>query len=190
MTRLPILIHDQPRRGGKLKDWKKIVGSLAPVLATALGGPLAGTATKYVSQAILGRQDGSEDEIEAALLMATPEQLANIKEIEAKFKVDMRKLDIDLEAIAVDDRKSARNMASTTSLWPQATLSAIFIGGFLSLLWVLFSGAISLDESVKDIALIMLGVLASGVTVILKFWFGGSPNDGTQMEKIYNSVPR
>lgn len=173
-----------------MKDWKKIVGALAPTIGTALGGPLAGIAAKYVSQALLGHQDGDDSAIELALLTATPEQLTKVKEIEAKFKVDMRNLDIDLEAIAVDDRKSARNMASTTSLWPQATLSAIFIGGFLSLLWVLFSGAITLDASVKDIALIMLGVLASGVTVILKFWFGGSPNDGMQMDKIYNSVPR
>ena len=30
-------------------DWKKIVGSVAPVIATALGGPLAGVATKAVA---------------------------------------------------------------------------------------------------------------------------------------------
>jgi hypothetical protein len=37
-------------------DWKKIVGAVAPTLATALGGPLAGMAAAAVSDALLGKR--------------------------------------------------------------------------------------------------------------------------------------
>jgi len=30
-------------------DWKKVVSTVAPVLGTALGGPLAGAATKFIA---------------------------------------------------------------------------------------------------------------------------------------------
>jgi len=48
-------------------NWKSILGTVAPGLATALGGPLAGMAVQAVSNAVLGKQDGSDDEIAAAI---------------------------------------------------------------------------------------------------------------------------
>jgi hypothetical protein len=74
-----------------MKGWKKLLGQLAPTVATALGGPMAGAATKYISQALLGHKDGSESDIEAALLNATPQEMAKFKEIENNFKADMKR---------------------------------------------------------------------------------------------------
>lgn len=53
-------------------DWKEIVRAVAPTLATALGGPLAGVATSEISNAILGKSDGTEAELGDALVKATP----------------------------------------------------------------------------------------------------------------------
>lgn len=47
-------------------DWKAIVKTVAPALGTALGGPLAGTAVKVLSEALLGHSDGKEEEIARA----------------------------------------------------------------------------------------------------------------------------
>ena len=44
-------------------DWKSIVKVVAPTIATGLGGPLAGLATKALSEVLLGKSDGTEDEV-------------------------------------------------------------------------------------------------------------------------------
>ncbi len=100
-----------------LKTFGPLLGSVAPTLATALGGPLAGLAVKSLSKALLGAEDFSEEAVMEAMATASPEQLAAVKKIDADFKVQMKSLDIDLERIAVDDRKSARDMQKETRDW-------------------------------------------------------------------------
>lgn len=91
-----------------MSDWKDIVGAVAPMLATALGGPLAGIAVKELSGHLLGRPDGTQDDIATAISAGGPEVLAKIKAADQQFAVRMRELDIDLEKIAQADRASAR----------------------------------------------------------------------------------
>jgi hypothetical protein len=169
-------------------SWKKIVGGLAPTIATALGGPLAGTATKYLANSLLGKDNATEDELAAAISMASPEQLGKLRKIDNEFKQKMRELDIDLERIAVEDRKSARDLAQS-DMRPQIALSTLFVAGYFAILWLLFSGTIVLGDNIRDMANILLGVLTSGIPMILRFWFGGSPQDEAHMHRIYNSVP-
>ena len=73
-----------------LKTFGPLLGSVAPSIATALGGPLAGMATKALSLALLGNEEGSEDDLQTALRTASPEQLATVKKIDADFKVQMK----------------------------------------------------------------------------------------------------
>jgi hypothetical protein len=75
-----------------------LLGQVAPTLATALGGPLAGLAVKTLSNVLLGNEEGSEAEVAAALRNATPDQLAEIKQIDADFKVRMAELRLILSA--------------------------------------------------------------------------------------------
>ena len=86
-----------------------LVKTVAPSIATAVGGPLAGMATKMISEALLGKPDGTEDELLQAAKNATPEQLLALKKAEQDFAIKMRELDIDLERISNEDRNSARN---------------------------------------------------------------------------------
>ncbi len=53
-----------------------LLAQVAPTIASALGGPLAGLAVKTLSSALLGTEQGSEQEVAAALSSATPDQLA------------------------------------------------------------------------------------------------------------------
>ena len=86
-----------------------LVRTVAPSIASAVGGPLAGMATKAISEALLGKPDGTEEELAQAAIKATPEQLLALKKAENDFALQMRELDIDLERIAGADRDSARN---------------------------------------------------------------------------------
>jgi hypothetical protein len=71
-----------------------ILGAVAPTLATAMGGPLGGMAIKLVADK-LGLSESTMEAVEAAVSSATPEQLAEIKKVEADFKVSMKQLDVD-----------------------------------------------------------------------------------------------
>ena len=170
-----------------MSKWKKILKGIAPTLATALGGPLAGMATKVISEKLLGKDDGGDSEIYEALM--NPEGLAKLKEIEADFKTKMKSMDVDLERMAVDDRKSARSLATNTSLLPQTVITGVFVVGFFVLLWVLIFSNVELDESVKMGVSMLLGVVGTNVTLAMKFWFGGGPHDGQNHENMYRSIP-
>jgi hypothetical protein len=49
-----------------------LVRTVAPSIASAVGGPLAGMATPAISEALLGKPDGTEAELTEAAAKATP----------------------------------------------------------------------------------------------------------------------
>jgi hypothetical protein len=171
-----------------LKMFGPLLGSVAPTLATALGGPLAGLAVKSLSKALLGAEDFSEEAVMEAMATATPEQLAAVKKIDADFKVQMKSLDIDLERIAVDDRKSARTMQTETKDWiPRALAISVTLGYFGIIAYVLVSG---LPVNGSEVLLMLLGTLSAGWTGVMAFYFGSSSGSQKKDAMIHNSIPR
>lgn len=164
-------------------SWKKIVKNLAPTLAAGLGGPMAGTATKFLANKLLGDSEATEDQIAEALYGASPETLAKIKEIDNQFAVEMAKIDIDIYALEIDDRKSARDLAKA-NMKPQMILSTIFIGGYFVMVFVLFSGQIFISDSIRDMANILIGVLTASIPSIMQFWFGSSSGSKDKSARI------
>ena len=164
-------------------EWKSILGTLAPTLATALGGPLAGTATKFLANALLGDENADDAAISMALQGATPADLAKLKEIDASFKVEMKRLDIDLVKIGNQDRDSARGLFKV-NMWPQISLSAMFILGYFIILYSLISGAIVIAPLIKDTIILLLGILTREVPTIMQFWFGSSNGSKTKSYKL------
>ena len=67
-----------------------LVRTVAPSIASAVGGPLAGMATRAISEALLGKPDGTEEELTQAVATATPEQLLALKQAENEFSIKMR----------------------------------------------------------------------------------------------------
>ena len=171
-----------------LKTFGPLIGSVAPTIATALGGPVAGMAVKALSGALFGHEDGSQDDIMNALANPTGDQLAAIKKIDADFKIQMKSLDIDLERIAAGDRASARDMQKETKDWiPRALAVTVTIGFFGILLYMLVYG---LPTTGNEALLLLLGALQTAWMGIIAFYFGASATDTTKDKMIYNSVPK
>lgn len=155
-----------------LKTFGPLLGQVAPTIATALGGPLAGVAVRTLSNALLGHENGSEAEVKQALEAASPEQLAQIKQIDADFKVRMKELDIDLERIAAGDRDSARKMQAATQDWVPRTLALLITVGFFGILvWMLMKG---MPQTGTEALLMMLGALGTAWTGVVNFYYGSS----------------
>jgi len=155
-------------------DWKNILGSVAPALATALGGPLAGMATKAIASSLIGDENASEADIASAIQSGNPDMLVRLKEADIAFETRMAELGVDLEKISAEDRSSARDMAKATTLIPQSILAAVFVIGFAAVLTAVFMGEVQLDGSTKEAGMILLGILSAGITQILNFFFGSS----------------
>lgn len=147
---------------------KQIIGAAAPKIGMAIGGPLGGIAGKFVQNAL----GVDNDEAAVAQLESDPDALLKLKQAEQDFAEHMRKLDIDEEALKVQDRASARDLAKATTPWPQIAISAVFILGYLTILGLFFAD--QLRVPMGEAFMVMLGVLTAGVTNILNFWFGSS----------------
>jgi hypothetical protein len=63
---------------------KGLIGTLAPTIGKALGGPLGGAAAQTIASVLGCKTD--EKSITTAIQAATPEQLADIKKAELGFK--------------------------------------------------------------------------------------------------------
>jgi membrane-bound ClpP family serine protease len=155
-----------------LESFGPLLGQLAPTIATALGGPLAGVAVKTLSNALFGHEDASEEQISEAMASATPDQLAAIKKIDADFKVQMKSLDIDLERISAGDRDSARQMQRETKDWVPKILAIVITLGFFGILvWMLLNG---MPQTGTEALLMMLGALGTAWTGVINFYYGSS----------------
>lgn len=154
-------------------DWKKIVGTVAPGIATALGGPLAGLAVKALGGALGLGEGASEEAVAVAVSGANPDQLLAIKQADHGFKIKMRELGVDLERIAAADRASAREVAKV-NMWPHIVLSAVYTVGYFMMLYFFMTGSVEISSSLKTEFSIVLGVMTAAQTMIMQFWFGSS----------------
>jgi len=164
-----------------------LVRTVAPSIASAVGGPLAGMATRAISEALLGKSDGTEQELENAVASATPEQLLALKKAEQEFAVKMRELDIDLERISNEDRDSARNREVSLRDWtPRVLAGLITVGYFGVLFWMLRFGLPNTGSS--EALLVMLGALGTAWGGVVAYYFGSSAGSKEKTEAMNRMV--
>lgn len=169
-------------------NWKQLVGSVAPALATALGGPLAGMATKAISSAVLGKDSGSEMEITEAIIAGGPDTLLKLKEADQSFSVEMKKLDINLEEISAKDRDSARRREIETKDNAPKILAAVIVTGFFAVLGVI--AFVPLPAGAQAPVNILLGSLTALLLQVGNYYFGssaGSSKKNEMMAKLVNN---
>jgi hypothetical protein len=129
-------------------------------------------ATRAISEALLGKPDGTEDELLEAAKNATPEQLLALKQAEQNFVIRMRELDVDLERIANQDRNSAREReVKTGDHTPKLLAAAVTFGFFGVLFWMIANG---LPANGGEAMLVMLGTLGTAWGAIVSYYFGSS----------------
>lgn len=155
-----------------LKTFGPLIGSVAPTIATALGGPVAGMAVKALSGALFGHDGATEDEIKTALANPTADQLSALKKIDADFKVQMKSLDIDLERIAASDRDSARNYAILTHDLTPRILAVIVVVAWGSVQWFMLHHVI--EPSMRELIARVLGTLDGALMLVLSYYFGSA----------------
>lgn len=155
-------------------DWKNMLGTVAPMLGTAIGGPFGAMAGKMLGSALLDDEDATDAQIEQALMNASPETILKVKQAELNLTATMKELGIKEQDLHLKDRQNAREMAVKTSLVPQMVLSAVFITGYFTILVLM---GIYPEFKVDPMT---FGIITVSIPVIMQFWFGSSQGSKTK----------
>jgi hypothetical protein len=161
-------------------DW---LTQIAPTIATALGGPLAGMAVAAVSKAIGVSPEEVQNVISAGKLDAN--QVAAIQQAELELKKQAQQMNLDFAKLANDDRKSARDMQSVTKSFIPPVLALLVTLGFFGILIGLMTKAFA----TSDALMLMLGSLGTAWTGIIAFYFGSSASSQNKDALLHQSTP-
>ena len=159
------------------------LNQIAPGIATALGGPLAGIAVSAISKALGIDEKEVQKTIESGKLSA--EQLASLKQAEIELQAKAQELGLNFEKLATEDRKSARDMQiNTKSIVPAILAIGVTVGFFAILI-----GLMTDNVTKSDALLLMLGSLGTAWTAIVSFYFGSSASSQNKDDLLHRSTP-
>ena len=168
-------------------DWKETLAKLAPTVATALGGPLAGAAVSALGD-LLGISEPTQEKIKAAIESGqlTGQQIADLKSLELKLQAEEKERGFRYAELEFKDRDSARK-ASVEG----GTLNKLFWFSIWLVTTVLVSELIVLrygiPHGVPEIVVgRILGLLDSIAIQVLNFWYGTSSGSVRKTDLMVN----
>ena len=153
-------------------DWMNTLKTLAPTVASALGGPLAGGAVAAIG-AILGQSSPTAASIQQAVESAqlTPDHIAELRKLELQFQNDEKERGFKYVELEFKDRDSARQMAmNTKSRVPEFLSYAILIGGGV-MIWSVMAGQAKVDSVLAGT---LIGYVVAEMKQVLSYWLGSS----------------
>lgn len=170
-----------------MSGWKDVVRSVAPTIAMALGGPLAGAATAALSDKLLGKPDASQQDIQKVLEgTLSPDNLLKLKQAEQDFQAKMAEIGVDLERIAEQDRESARNRQVALKDWVPSALALALAASFFVLLFLMLTRTI--PDANKDAFNILLGMLGGSLATVMTYYFGSSSGSAKKDETLAKAL--
>lgn len=159
------------------------IESIAPTIASALGGPLAGLAVEAVSKAIGVDPNQVQDTINSGKL--TADQIAQIQAAEISLKEKAQQMGLNFEELAVQDRKSARDMQTTNKSFIPPLLALIITVGFFGILVGMMTGKVTSSDAL----MLLLGSLGTAWTGVISFYFGSSASSQNKDALLHQSTP-
>lgn len=170
-------------------DWKNLLGTVAPWIGTALGGPLGGMAATAIAE-VFGLSEKTEDALKQALSGATPEQMLALKAADQQFAVRMQELGFQnvqaLEKIAADDRDSARKREASVLDYTPRILAYLIVGGFLGMAYGVLFKQMSADSVLAGT---IIGYLSAKAEQVAAYYFGSTAGSARKTELLGKSSP-
>ena len=166
----------------------KIIGTLAPTVATALGGPFAGTAVSALEKA-LGLEPGSgQAAIEKTVLAGNPDDLAKVRIAEIDLQKTMAANGIEMEHLQLQDVADARAREIAVKDWTPAMLSWLIITGFFTIIAVL----VKVDIPVRNepVVYALVGALGAGLQQVLGYFFGSSKGSAEKTQSLIDAASK
>jgi hypothetical protein len=191
-------------------DLKTALGSIAPTIATMLGGPLAGAAVTALESALGVTPGGGEAAITKVVQSGmTADSIAAVRKADQDHALQLKQLDVDvlklnadheqaLTAAVIDDRKSARQLNSgRDAVW---SIAVAILGTFAVIMGAVLWGCFQLITGgmpVKDVGVIatvagligsVVGYVAANAQTVVNFIYGGSLGSEKKTDALAASV--
>jgi hypothetical protein len=162
-------------------DWLK---QIAPTIATALGGPLGGLAYEAVATVMGIDQAEAKSMLESGKMSA--DQIALVKQAEINLKAKELELGLNFESLAVQDRKSARDMQAATKSKLVPFLAIVIVMSFIGVVISTLAGATKVESVLAGT---LIGYLSAKAEQVIAFYFGSSAGSQKKDELLHNSTP-
>lgn len=152
-----------------MESW---ISKIAPMIGTALGGPLGGIAAEMLASKI-GIPEKTVEAVKEAVSgqKLTGDQLAGIKAAEIEFQKFLETNKIDLAKLDVQNTQGARDMFSATRSNTPSILSFVVTFGFFAILLTMI---LQPEQKASEPLLILLGALGAAFGAVVNFWLGSS----------------
>lgn len=167
-------------------DWLKTLKTVAPTVAAALAGPLAGEAAAALIGIVGGAgQEDVRKAIEGGRL--TAEQISQLRQLELQFQENERERGFKYAELAFKDRDSARQAnvaggAQRALFWLSVLLLVLCLGTEVT---VLVKG---LPQGTSELVVgRVLGLLDAIAMTVLAYWYGTSSSSAAKTELLANS---
>jgi hypothetical protein len=157
---------------------------IAPTVASALGGPLAGIAVTALSKALGVAPHEVNDMIQSNKL--TADQIAQVKLAEIELKQQEETLGLKFAELETEDRVSARNMQISQ---PSKLVPIIAISVILSFLITTVCTLAGWTHADSVLAGTLIGYLSAKAEQVISFYFGSSHGSQKKDQMIFNSTP-
>jgi len=168
-------------------DWKQVVATVAPTVATALGGPLAGLAVEAVGSAI-GMDKPTVDKIQDAFKNATlnADQIVALKQAEQSLLVRMRELDIQESQLVYADIDSARKRQMEVKDLTPTVIAYTIIGAFIGVVAGTLLGYTKVDSVLAGT---LIGYVSAKAEQVMAYYFGSTRDSARKTELLAKSTP-
>lgn len=156
----------------------------APALARWLGGERAGEVAAAVGE-VVRHVTGTDDADRArALLVADPAKAMELQValagVAAQREAEERQAEQARLAALLGDVANARaqtialTQAGSRLAWMPAVFSVALVAGFFAVLYALLGLGQDLPAGIRDVALVLIGVLGSEFKTATQYWLGTS----------------
>lgn len=165
-----------------MADWKDVLSTLAPTVASALGGPLAGAAVTAIG-AIFGVKDSTTKDIADAFSSGklTAEQLGKIKELELEYQNNEKERQFKYAELEFKDVDSARRRETIVKDNTNKILAYIVVGAFIAMAWSVLSGTATVDSVLAGT---IIGYVSAKCEQVLSYYFGSTKSSARKTELI------
>lgn len=172
----------------------KVIGTIAPTVATLLGGPLAGLAVEVVGN-IFGMPNATKEKVTELLQSGqlSGEQIVKLREAEIALKIRTQELGIDLEKLEALDRASARTLWTS---FVQAErlflfmLAYFLIGAFFYSLYFVLTGNLPSDPNHLVLVGAVIGYASAKADQVVGFFFGSSADSRKKTDQLAEAMRR
>lgn len=181
-----------------------VVGSIAPTLATMLGGPLAGAAVGALASAFgLGANAGPDDITQVVQAGGmTPEIIAQVRARDQEHAEKIQQMGIDLAKLNADheasmaqtdaaDRDSARKREIAVRGATTPALAWLVVTASVALGAAVVTGYVTKDPQQGTLVGTVIGYVFSEAKQVLAYYFGSSVGSDRKTELLAQSeVPK